>query len=253
MSALVDKTCSACGRPVHVPAATSPALSSFVERLELVCDECTAEREADEERDAELARQVDRIRVGLERAERRERLSSVPKLYRRSLDELDVTDGNRHAVAAARAWLAGGMPRGLVLTGPIGAGKTAIAAAACWDAQIEHVGACVFASVPRMLARTMAGYSSTERADALRIITGDEPIVLDDLDKLNATEWAATQLFAAIDTRVTEGTRLIVTTNLGLDQLAHRLGGEHGPAIASRLVGYCRTLVVNGTDRRLTS
>jgi DNA replication protein DnaC len=82
----------------------------------------------------------------------------------------------------------------------------------------------------------------------LATLTGTSALVLDDLDKTRPTEYGAEQIFLAVDGAVTSGRALLVTTNLGLGQLAGKWPQPFGEAIASRLAGYCK-VVYHGFDR----
>jgi DNA replication protein DnaC len=76
--------------------------------------------------------------------------------------------------------------------------------------------------VPVLFAHLGRAFSDDERQDALAGLTGDQALVLDDLDKTWPTEYAAEQLFCAIDKRLTARAALLVTTNLALSELAAR-------------------------------
>ncbi len=229
-------TCE-CGAIGERELATG-RLGELLNGLGWICQACTERMEREE---AEKA-----VR---ERFASRARTSSVPRELRRSLDELQVTARNTEALAKARAWVAGEL-RGLLLTGPVGTGKTSIAAAAAWERQLHRPA--LWASVPIMLAHALRAFDDLEREGAMQAITGKGTLALDDLDKVKPSEWAAAQLFAAIDSRVAAGRPLLVTTNLTPSALAAKIGGDFGEAIASRLVGYCDVVCVGGDDRRLT-
>jgi DNA replication protein DnaC len=166
--------------------------------------------------------------------------SGLPSDLRR----LSMLSSSPAANEAARQW-ASGQARGLCLTGPVGVGKTYLAAAAAWkrlqDFSVRWV------SVARLMTQLRAGFGSEMKAQADRIVAGNGAIVLDDLDKANPTEYGKEVLFAAIDGRVEEGAPLLVTTNLPLSKLGDKLGAP----IASRLAGYCVTVRMQGEDRRL--
>jgi DNA replication protein DnaC len=133
----------------------------------------------------------------------------------------------------------------LCVFGSVGVGKTWLAAAAAWEMVDRRPVRWV--SVPVLLAQLMASFADAERAAALRAITGTGPLILDDLDKGNATDWTRQQLFAAIDGRVTAGAPLLITTNLPPSAIGERLGDP----IMSRVVGYCQVVEIAGADRRL--
>jgi hypothetical protein len=89
------------------------------------------------------------------------------------------------------------------------------------------------------------------REDVIDVLIGGHALVLDDLDKSRPSEYAAEQLFAAIDTRLTEGVQLLVTTNLGTRELQTKWPEPYGDAITSRLASG-EAYSVGGHDRRLT-
>src|SRR5207249_4261536 len=114
------------------------------------------------------------------------------------------------ALASAEAWASGNL-NGLVLAGPVGVGKSWLAAAAAW-ARLE-LAPLRWIYVPRLFTFLDAGFDSKGRAEALEALASSTPIVLDDLDKARPTEFAATHLQTAISVRVDEGLPLLVTTN----------------------------------------
>jgi DNA replication protein DnaC len=149
-----------------------------------------------------------------------------------------------HAADAARRFGAGDLD-GVLLFGPVGVGKTHLAACATLARlQLEPVR---WISVPGLIARATAAFDSDERQTAVMDLTGNGAVVLDDLDKVKASEWVLAQIFVAIDNRVTEGSGLFVTTNLGPNELKAKLG----EAVVSRLMGHCEVCELDGTDRRL--
>lgn len=153
-------------------------------------------------------------------------------------------------LAAAKAW-AEGESRGLLLTGPAGVGKTTVAAAAANG--LLGTAPVRWLSVPVMFARLSLQFNDDERNEILRLLVSPTALVLDDLDKSRPSEYAAEQLFLAIDTRVQAGAPLLVTTNLLLSELADRYPEPYGETIVSRLIGTCDCFAVNGADRRLES
>jgi IstB-like ATP binding protein len=181
-----------------------------------------------------------------QRVDRRRKSSRVPS----ELQGLALPDDGSRASKAVRAWATGSAERkGLNLTGPVGVGKTHAAAAAAWER--ARLGPIRWLSVPVLFAQLGRGFSDEGRHAALDVLVGDEALVLDDLDKTRPSEYAAEQLFCAIDSRVTAGAALLCTTNLALSELAERFPEPYGEALVSRLAGYAKTFVLEGADRRL--
>lgn len=234
-----------CGAAVKVeiPEDMPPKMARLLRELSPVCELCSArdERQREAEEAAERARAVEA------RQRRRIVAAGIPSELRGLLwDTLDLKD--REAVVRdARKWAAGDL-RGLMLTGPIGVGKTRIAATAAWE--YLNRSRLRWTSMPVLFARLAAGHNDEARQAAVQLLTGTEALVLEDLDKARPTEYGAEQVFAVIDNRITEGSPLLVTTNLSLNELVSKFPDPFGQAIASRLAGYCARHEVTGTDRR---
>ncbi len=179
---------------------------------------------------------------------RRNRDSTIPRGLRRDLAALQWDPENTAAGVACARWR-DGHHKGVVLTGTMGVGKTSIAAAAAWERSLKHP--IVYVSVPLLLQHMARAFNDAERATALGALTARGGLVLDDLDKVKASEWSSAQLLAAIDSRVQDDRPLLVTMNRTLGELAEKLGREYGGPIASRLAGYCEVVSVGGPDRRL--
>ena len=222
-----------CGARVEreLPEGRFAALAA---RLPFVCGACARREEAEleaEQAALEQERREARIRRRRERAGLPDGLTGCP------LEQPD-----------ARAWAEGRVP-GLMLTGPVGVGKTTAAAAAA-----EHVlrrgRPLRWLSAPLLFARLGSGMGTRQREQALDALTGSHALVLDDIDKARPTEYAAEHVFLAVDTRITDRTPLLITSNMSLAELAQRWPDPYGEAIASRIAGYCRIAFLDGIDRR---
>lgn len=234
------KACEDCGTPVTRDLATG-AFADKINALPFHCDPCihaSAERDAEEE----LRRRAESERA---KAETRLKDSGLPAKH---CVDLSMLDHDPAVLCAAEDWaLHGG---GLLLTGEIGRGKTMIAGAACWMRLKDRP--VLWTSAPLLFARLGTGLGTSQRDWALDVLSSKRALVLDDIDKARPTEYGAEQVFLAIDQRVEHEAPLLVTTNLSPGQLAEKWPEPYGPAIASRLVGYCKVVRVEGTDRRLT-
>ena len=244
---MIPATCKTCGREFERPDFAAGLDEKWRARLELWefdCPECVEAADARQRWEAE----EEEARQHAERVDRRRSASGIP-VRLRGLKWSDIAlDERSNAIAAAGEWPFG-RSRGLLLAGSVGVGKTRIAATAAW--QYLGVGSLRWLSAPLLFARLGSGFGSQQRDDALEVLTGSAALVLDDLDKVRPTEYAAEHVFLAIDGRITEGVPLLVTTNLTLDALADKFPEPYGPSIVSRLVEYCDAFLLEGADRRL--
>lgn len=193
-----------------------------------------------------LARDVELRRQALAVSARR-RKSGIPAMLC-ELSWEDVADTRTDVLDAVQTW-AYGPGSGLLLTGAVGRGKTWLAAAAANERLA--LGPVRWFSTPALFAQLGLSFGDDRREAALEALAGSTALVLDDIDKARPSEYAAEQLFLAIDSRLTSGASLLVTTNLGLDALAAKFPEPFGDAIVSRLAGYCEAFALQGHDRRL--
>lgn len=133
-------------------------------------------------------------------------------------------------------------PPNLVLTGPVGTGKTHAACAAVRP-RVERGETLAFWPVVRLLDQLRPGadedpYESAVAADVL---------VLDDLGAERATEWTAERLYAIVNDRWLAEKPTIATANLSPPQLA----AAAGERLASRLLGGAHIARLAGPDRRM--
>lgn len=152
----------------------------------------------------------------------------VPPLYRDTAT-IDALEAKRQAFL--RKWLAG--DGSLYLHGIAGAGKTHTAAAAAREAvRSRRHGRVVWWNVPELLERLRQSFDEPVRAASIADeIEGAELLVLDNIGQEKPSEWVCERLFVIINRRYERGERLIVTSELDLDELA----GKVGRAIARRI------------------
>jgi DNA replication protein DnaC len=146
------------------------------------------------------------------------------------------SDQQRAALDRVREWLDDAAGPWLLLSGANGRGKTGLAVGAMRALAERGVG-CAFVLVPDLLDGIRTTYGTRENFDAnYDQLMGDlrtvSLLVLDDLGKEKASDWATEKLFQVIGGRHANLKRTIVTTNLGLKGISQRLGD---PATAQRI------------------
>lgn len=241
----LTKDCKRCGEPVERDAPTGPPhVVALFESMPFLCDACSDE--SDREEAERAAATAEHLRLARSVAWRDG--SGIPAhLLDWRFSSIDRPTGLGPAIEAAMRWAAGDLA-GLILSGDVGVGKTRIAIAAA-NAMLDKRRVKYF-SAPFLIARLGTGdFSNPLRQEALDVLTGNAPLVLDDLDKARPTVYAAEALFVAVDQRADGAAPLLITTNLRLRELAQLWPAPFGEAIASRLT-LLEGVRVEGSDRR---
>lgn len=135
----------------------------------------------------------------------------------------------------------------LALTGDVDTGKTHLAIAICRRWLLRGIPA-KYTYVPLLLDELRRSYNKEgEEAFDYRfdVLCSVPLLVLDDLGAERGTEWAREKLDTIVDSRAINGLALVVTTNLGMDQLPRR--------IASRLlrVSFGKVVFIDASEYRL--
>lgn len=245
--------CEACGREFHLTNEGNeewPWLEKFTRgvlegRYTLACPTCEAAQDAEE-----TAAERERIRA--DRLAQRTQNAAIPPRWRGiTWEDVEMDRERADAVRVARLWASGeARQRGLLLHGPVGRGKTYIAAAAAWERLLrKHVR---WINVARLMADLRMPFASREYQGAMRSLAaeGRSALVLDDLDKLRPDEQSVQVLYLAVNEWVEQRRWVIVTSNKDPDAIAEDFGPRFGPAIAGRLVEHCNVYPVGGRDRR---
>lgn len=185
---------------------------------------------------------LEQIRAqGVEQMRRQRWLTMIPSRFQwASLDDLadDVA-------GLLGEWSAKPAGRNLVLTGPVGTGKTHAAVAACRPPFARGMEVA-FLPIVEALDQLRPGGDP----HALEDLTGCDLLLLDDLGSERPTDWTAERLFAVVNRRWLEERPTIATTNLETGQ-GGTLMQAVGERTYSRLVGNDAVVVrLTGADRR---
>jgi len=142
--------------------------------------------------------------------------------------------------------------KGLFLTGPVGTGKTHLAAAIANKAMKEYYIPVLFGTAPGLLNRIKNSFE--DGSDKIVSALGSVPLlIIDDLGKEYARKnadgwsWVHETLYEVINQRYENYLPIIITTNLTTDALNDRLD----KAIVSRIVEMCDGLQCNWGDYRM--
>ncbi len=138
--------------------------------------------------------------------------------------------------------------RGLFIMGSVGTGKTTLAMLVSKHA-LEAGRSVAIYSVPRLLTEIRRTYDGEARRSDLELLdrlAAVDLLHLDDLGAERTSEWVLEQLYSIINARYEDGRSLIVTTNVG----AEDLGRQVGVRTVSRLAEMCEAIMLQGDDQR---
>jgi DNA replication protein DnaC len=208
----------------------------------------------------DVARPCDCREERLNRGHNRGISSVIPARYRgvsfdrppvsdmaRDLETVRAVNHVRDFVGNLDAKLAEG--RGLWLSGGTGTGKTSLAMLVSKRA-LEAGRSVAIYSLPKLLARIRSSYDSQPGGDSYVALfdklTSVDLLHIDDLGTEKRTDWVLEQLYALVNERYETERAMVVTTNLGLEELEKQIGAR----TVSRLGQMCDLIDLEGQDRR---
>lgn len=233
------------------------------------CDtpECVAAAEEEERRAAEeKAREEDRKKQAEMRAQYEKNLHASglgAKYSQKTFANYDVSNLHPTAVRARERceWFVSEFDRmraqglGMFLMGPVGTGKTHLAASIVHALVDRGNAGVLFVSATAMLDNVRRTYSGEGSSSAVMDAYKTAPLlVIDDLGKEHLTSWGVNLIGEVIRERDYAGLPLVVTSNYTLRQLERRWSdagfADQALATISRIEGATFTVQVLGSDWR---
>ncbi len=195
------------------------------------------------------------------RGERRKRAGPgvvsqvIPKRFRGvSFDRPPVPDLDPTVVKEVKRYVAGlesfiEEGRGLWFMGDVGTGKTTLAMIVSRAALERGLSVAIY-SLPRLLAEIRRTYDQDTEStyfDFFKQLVKVDLLHIDDVGAERQTDWVLEQLYALINERYEQKKAVMITTNLGPDDLREQIGER----TVSRLVEICENpLPLMGIDMR---
>jgi DNA replication protein DnaC len=137
--------------------------------------------------------------------------------------------------------------KGLYIYGGVGTGKTHIAYA-IQKRWYELGQSSLFWNMTELIDEIRSDFSRTEKEFiSERVLDYQNLLFLDDIGAEKPTEWVEEKIYLIVNKRYNDMLPTIFTSNLKIDELANRIGDR----IASRIVGMCEIINLEGEDRRL--
>lgn len=162
---------------------------------------------------------------------------------------------------------------GLLLIGPIGVGKTHLAAGIVRELMLAKGVPCLFYDYRELLKEIQNSYNTTVSATELEVLQpvfDAEILVLDELGAVKPTEWVWDTVSHVLNTRYNNKRTTIITTNYrdlppggnseeprrttyAVERVAREetLGDRIGERMRSRLHEMCRVVQMKGEDYRI--
>ena len=147
--------------------------------------------------------------------------------------------------------------QGLLLTGPVGVGKTHIAVSILKGLTERGGFSCLFYEFGSLLKEIQDSYNAFTHTSELAVLSpvlNVDVLVLDELGASKPTDWVRDTMAHIINTRYNDKKHTIFTTNY----LDERQGNEEtledriGIRQRSRLFEMCKTIEIKGADFRKT-
>lgn len=167
--------------------------------------------------------------IAQDRIDKLRRTSNLGAFSESSFKNFEELPGTDRAYEEAIGFAQDPTHRWLVLSGPVGVGKTHLAAAIARFVIEEHKMNAYFAAVPDLMDHLRSTFApgSPEGYDNLfEEIRNAQLLVLDDLGTENATPWAQEKLYQIMNHRYIERLPTVITTNTDLRKIDDRIASR---------------------------
>lgn len=167
--------------------------------------------------------------IAQDRLEKLRKLSNLNAFNASSFQDFEDVPGTDQALQEAIDFAGDPTNRWLLLSGPVGVGKTHLAVAIAQYAIEQNSMAAYFAAVPDLMDHLRSSFSPAseegydERFEEIRTA---QLLVLDDLGTENATPWAQEKLYQIINHRYVEKLPTVITTNVDIRKIDDRIASR---------------------------
>jgi DNA replication protein DnaC len=171
-----------------------------------------------------------KLEMAHDRIDKLRRISNLSAFSGSSFEDFNAdVPGTQAAKEAAMDFALDPTHRWLVLSGPVGVGKTHLGVAIAQFAIEQHMMNAYFAAVPDLMDHLRSAFApgATEGYDErFEEIRNAQLLVLDDLGTENATPWAQEKLYQIINHRYIERLPTVITTNVDLRKIDDRVASR---------------------------
>lgn len=137
--------------------------------------------------------------------------------------------------------------KGLLFYGPVGTGKSHIAA--CIANEVINEGYLVrMTNISTMVNELQASFDG--RAEYIYNLQKYDLLIVDDLGIERSSEYMSEQVFNIIDSRISSGLPMIVTTNLSIEEMPNAPSIDNR-RVYQRILEHCHPVEISGASRRL--
>ena len=139
---------------------------------------------------------------------------------------------------------------GLLLFGPVGTGKTFFAGCIA-NALLDQCVPVLMTNFSKII-NTLSGMYSDDKNAYIESLNSYDLLIIDDLGIERSTEYVLEQIYSVIDARYRSRKPMIITTNLGLNDMKNTASTDIRYArIYDRILEICQPIPFTGKNYRL--